>query len=147
MRYNLHHPITPTGSAKSCMLYLQVALYEIFSFGNTPYPLVQQCDMLSYLKSGARLEKSELCPDEMFVISTACSQSSHMPFRYALMKECWCVDLVERPGIEHIRQRLGHLLELFSEVYGYLSVHSDDYLVVSSVRGALNSKTAHEFTQ
>jgi len=87
--------------------------------------------MLSYLKSGARLEKSELCPDEI----------------YALMKECWCVDIVERPGIEHIRQRLGHLLELFSEVYGYLSVHSDDYLVVSSVRGALNSKTAHEFTQ
>ncbi len=49
------------------------------------------------------------------------------------------MNVVKRPSSKYVRQRLGALLELYSEAYGYLSVKSDDYLVLntSNVHGTL----------
>ena len=44
-----------------------VLLFELFSFGDAPYPTVQQADLLAYLTAGNRLSKPELAEDDMSV--------------------------------------------------------------------------------
>jgi hypothetical protein len=44
-----------------------VLLYELFTLGDTPYPTVQQDDLLEYLQTGQRLPQPELlCTIEMY---------------------------------------------------------------------------------
>ncbi|EJW79529.1 TK/KIN6 protein kinase [Wuchereria bancrofti] len=44
-----------------------ILLYEIFSFGEVPYALLQTTEILDFLNSGARLSQPQYCPANMFV--------------------------------------------------------------------------------
>uniref|UniRef100_A0AC34QMY7 Protein kinase domain-containing protein n=1 Tax=Panagrolaimus sp. JU765 TaxID=591449 RepID=A0AC34QMY7_9BILA len=54
-------------TTKSDVWSYGVLLFELFSLGDNPYPSVQPSDMIDHLLQGNRLEKPDLCPDEMQV--------------------------------------------------------------------------------
>ncbi|PAV63945.1 hypothetical protein WR25_18778 [Diploscapter pachys] len=58
-----------------------VLLFEIFSMGDGPYPMIQPLDMIKYLEAGKRLEQPETCPNEI----------------YNIMERCWNADKDARP--------------------------------------------------
>uniref|UniRef100_A0A914QIU3 Protein kinase domain-containing protein n=1 Tax=Panagrolaimus davidi TaxID=227884 RepID=A0A914QIU3_9BILA len=42
-----------------------IVLYEMYSFGETPFAEVENSHLLGYLEAGNRPEKPEICPNEM----------------------------------------------------------------------------------
>ncbi|XP_033101035.1 tyrosine-protein kinase receptor TYRO3-like [Anneissia japonica] len=69
-----------------------VTMWEIFSFGQHPYPGVHNCDLLQYLSNGKRLKKptTNKCPDEM----------------WQLIEDCWRKAPQRRPTFQVLEDRL-----------------------------------------
>ncbi len=66
-------------------------LQELFSFGKDPYHEVgKNNDIVSYVKSGGRLHKPDVCSDEI----------------YELMKKCWSEEATNRPTFLNIVKAL-----------------------------------------
>lgn len=49
----------------TCSWSYGILLYEIFTFGNEPYPLILTDQLPNALKDGYRLEKPDNCSDEV----------------------------------------------------------------------------------
>lgn len=64
----------------------------IFFPGAVPYTKVDNKFILTYLKSGRRLKRPEICTDELFEI----------------MKRCWCQNPDERPSFSELVNLLDH---------------------------------------
>ena len=45
-----------------------VTCWEVFSLGKTPYPSIDNADIVDYIERGIRLKKPSLCPKEMYVV-------------------------------------------------------------------------------
>jgi serine/threonine protein kinase len=45
-----------------------VLVWEIFSFGRSPYHNIAIDDLIMSIAKGNRLSKPEICPDEMFAL-------------------------------------------------------------------------------
>jgi len=83
------------------MLYLNrwafgILLWEILTIGGTPYPTISNHELLGALKSGYRMEKPQMCSDEM----------------YELMRQCWMENPAERPSFTVIREQLERMMLL-----------------------------------
>uniref|UniRef100_A0A1I8EG35 Protein kinase domain-containing protein n=1 Tax=Wuchereria bancrofti TaxID=6293 RepID=A0A1I8EG35_WUCBA len=63
-----------------------ILLYEIFSFGEVPYALLQTTEILDFLNSGARLSQPQYCPANI----------------YTLMLQCWQDESSLRPNFTEI---------------------------------------------
>ncbi len=50
----------------SCSWSFGVLLYELFSYGDVPYAMIDQPAMLDYVNSGQRLPQPEFAGDEMW---------------------------------------------------------------------------------
>ncbi|KAH7699527.1 Protein F09A5.2, partial [Aphelenchoides avenae] len=83
-----------------------VLLYEVFSSGNMPYPVVHPSEMLAHLEEGERLERPEHASDQI----------------YAIMRQCWSVEPAERPSFSQLRNDIQAILEATMPSYGYLQV-------------------------
>ncbi len=64
----------PNTEFHGCVLFVirwsyGVVLYELFTLGGVPFPLLHPADMTKHLNSGHRLEQPEDCPDNMYVFS------------------------------------------------------------------------------
>eukprot|EP01114_Cavostelium_apophysatum_P008625 TRINITY_DN2123_c0_g2_i3.p1 TRINITY_DN2123_c0_g2~~TRINITY_DN2123_c0_g2_i3.p1 ORF type:complete len:685 (-),score=121.16 TRINITY_DN2123_c0_g2_i3:649-2703(-) len=77
-------------SVKSDVWSFGVVLWELFSFGMTPYVEFSNHDAMKYVSEGHRLECPEGCPDQI----------------YLLMLNCWAEDPKDRPSFEEIFQRI-----------------------------------------
>jgi abelson tyrosine-protein kinase 1 len=88
-------------SKSDCWSY-GVLLWELATYGSSPYPGVDLGDVLEQLEGGYRMPKPEGCPDAL----------------YALMKKCWEWDVADRPSFAQIKD----LLETM-----YASVNKDVY--------------------
>ncbi|CAI4226646.1 unnamed protein product [Auanema sp. JU1783] len=97
-------------SSKSDVWAYGVTLFELFSFGDGPYPAIQPLDMIKYLEDGNRLLQPKMCPNEIF----------------ALMELCWSRDKEKRPTFGELRGKVAILLNLEDEHYGYLTVQQED---------------------
>uniref|UniRef100_A0A914VA04 Protein kinase domain-containing protein n=1 Tax=Plectus sambesii TaxID=2011161 RepID=A0A914VA04_9BILA len=93
-------------TTKSDVWSFGVLLYELFSLGDVPYSLIQPTDMIDYLRSGKRLDKSEHCADNV----------------YSIMQECWKEKPAERPSFSDLKMEFGTLLSYATEEYGYLDM-------------------------
>lgn len=83
-----------------------VVLWEIFSFGDSPFPYLVPEVLYQHLQSGNRLEKPEKCSIGA----------------YNLMKKCWDFDRENRPTFEEI---FGILNSLMMEMNGgYVRMNS-----------------------
>eukprot|EP00730_Choanoeca_flexa_P017932 TRINITY_DN8690_c0_g1_i1.p1 TRINITY_DN8690_c0_g1~~TRINITY_DN8690_c0_g1_i1.p1 ORF type:complete len:681 (+),score=184.58 TRINITY_DN8690_c0_g1_i1:120-2162(+) len=78
---------------KSDVWAFGITLWEIATYGSSPYPGVDFTLVLDKLESGYRMPRPQGCPEEV----------------YALMRECWDVDPELRPSFRAIRDRLENM--------------------------------------
>jgi len=71
-----------------------ILLWEILTIGETPYPTISNHELLGALKSGYRMDKPQMCSDEM----------------YELMRQCWKENPTERPSFAVIRKQLERMM-------------------------------------
>lgn len=72
-----------------------VLLWELVTLGGTPYPTVNNRELLRLLKNGYRMEKPDICNNEM----------------YDMMVECWLENPFDRPTFTLIRERLEEMMQ------------------------------------
>ncbi|KAI1727080.1 protein tyrosine kinase domain-containing protein [Ditylenchus destructor] len=107
-------------TTKSDVWCFGILLYEMYSFGATPFEEIQPNLLLAHLEEGNRPEKTEYCPDEI----------------YDIMAKCWYENPEERPSFQELLTLFTVLLERATEGYGYLSLlraNTDHYARLSKV--------------
>jgi len=67
-----------------------VVVWEIFSFGKSPYAAFSNNETIEQIANGFRLPKPELCPDEL----------------YEIVQRCWNMDPDHRPSFVSIAKQL-----------------------------------------
>eukprot|EP01087_Luapelamoeba_hula_P011661 TRINITY_DN3197_c0_g1_i1.p1 TRINITY_DN3197_c0_g1~~TRINITY_DN3197_c0_g1_i1.p1 ORF type:complete len:1320 (-),score=346.70 TRINITY_DN3197_c0_g1_i1:38-3997(-) len=80
-------------SSKSDVWSFGVTLWEIYSFGDTPYENIQNQAIIERIIGGTNLPKPAACPDDV----------------YELMLQCWNMDPAKRPSFKEIFLRLREL--------------------------------------
>ncbi|KAH9381668.1 hypothetical protein HPB48_022906 [Haemaphysalis longicornis] len=63
-----------------------VLLWELMTRGVTPYPEVDNWDIVNFLKHGHRMQQPSFCPDEL----------------YDIMLHCWQEDPKKRPSFANL---------------------------------------------
>ncbi|XP_030074255.1 megakaryocyte-associated tyrosine-protein kinase isoform X2 [Microcaecilia unicolor] len=86
-------------STKSDVWSFGVLLWEIFSYGRTPYPKMSLKEVCEKIENGYRMEAPEHCP----------------PYVYALMNSCWETDPGKRPSFKKLREKLEKELRALQE--------------------------------
>ncbi|XP_065188407.1 tyrosine-protein kinase RYK-like [Sycon ciliatum] len=76
-----------------------VVMWEIFSLGQSPYPGVDNSEMIEYLISGRRMAMPPKCPDDF----------------YNLMLACWTIDKKHRPTFKQLVPMLADYRDVFYE--------------------------------
>ncbi|KAI1728141.1 protein tyrosine kinase domain-containing protein [Ditylenchus destructor] len=107
-------------TSKSDVWCFGILLYEMYSFGATPFEEIQPNLLLAHLEEGNRPEKTEYCPDEI----------------YDIMAKCWYENPEERPSFQELLTLFTVLLERATEGYGYLSLlraNTEHYARLSKV--------------
>lgn len=114
-------------STKSDVWSFGVVLWELITFGETPYPGIHVRDVYSYLKQGMRMEKPEGCTDEF----------------YDIMLSCWNKNPDCRPEFQDLVDKFDNML---SEGIYYLQC-SDPSLDYDTFAQDSGSKTCLEVKQ
>uniref|UniRef100_A0A914PH90 Protein kinase domain-containing protein n=1 Tax=Panagrolaimus davidi TaxID=227884 RepID=A0A914PH90_9BILA len=91
-------------SDKSDVWAFGVLCFEVFSYGEIPYSMIEYPKMLEILKEGTRLEKPKDAPT----------------YLYELMQDCWEEDTDKRPTFKEINRKIKLMLEQESVKYGYV---------------------------
>ncbi|XP_053948851.1 receptor-type tyrosine-protein kinase FLT3 [Anastrepha ludens] len=94
-------------SNKSDVWAYGVVLWEIGTLGASPYPTISNHELIPYLLSGKRLEKPEICTDQV----------------YAMMLQCWDENAEERPNFAELYKALSP-----RATYVDINSLSDDYV-------------------
>ncbi|XP_050328761.1 mast/stem cell growth factor receptor Kit [Bactrocera neohumeralis] len=94
-------------SNKSDVWAYGVVLWEIGTLGASPYPTISNHELIPFLLSGKRLEKPEICTDQV----------------YAIMMQCWDESAENRPTFEELYKALSP-----SAAYVDINSLSDDYV-------------------
>lgn len=125
-------------TSKSDVWSFGVTMWEIYSFGRSPYPRKSQKEVVDQVAKGYRMEQPEECPDvsgRNFQVAPCTYQSHrlffapgpclsdlslntpplHVPFspRQVLYNEfmlkCWHIDPLQRPTFKSLRKQLDKL--------------------------------------
>ncbi|CAH3167662.1 unnamed protein product, partial [Porites lobata] len=84
-----------TFTSQSDVWAFGVLLWELVTLGGTPYPTISNREMLRLLKTGYRMEKPDICDDEI----------------YEIMTHCWIESPDDRPNFTQIRERLEVMMQ------------------------------------
>lgn len=71
-----------------------IFLWELFSYGRTPYPRIPMQTIEAYLNKGNRMNLPEQCPEQIGRV----------------IKSCWRLKPNERPGFAQLKQIFSQLL-------------------------------------
>ncbi|KAG5678000.1 hypothetical protein PVAND_007711 [Polypedilum vanderplanki] len=82
-------------STKSDVWAFGVLLWEIATYGMSPYPAIDLTDVYHRLESGYRMERPQGCPPEV----------------YELMRKCWQWNPADRPTFKSIHHDLEHMFQ------------------------------------
>ncbi|CAF0829358.1 unnamed protein product [Adineta ricciae] len=77
-------------STKSDVWSFSILLWEIATYGASPYPKIELCQVFDHLRSGNRMERPAGCPTDV----------------YNLMQKCWRWNPDERPAFKEIHAEL-----------------------------------------
>lgn len=77
-----------------------VLLWELFSFGRTPYPRVHIDGVVEMIEKGHRMECPDGCPKQV----------------YRVMRDCWDIDPRQRPTFQTIYRKLDEVHQSFVPV-------------------------------
>ncbi|CAH3145354.1 unnamed protein product [Pocillopora meandrina] len=72
-----------------------VLLWELVTLGGTPYPTIDNKELLRMLKDGYRMEQPETCDNEF----------------YEMMMDCWKENPDQRPGFTQLREKLEFMMQ------------------------------------
>lgn len=72
-----------------------VVLWELVTLGGTPYPAMDNRELLGLLKEGYRMEKPDTCNDEI----------------YEMMTDCWKQSPERRPTFTELRESLETMMQ------------------------------------
>uniref|UniRef100_A0A182JDS6 non-specific protein-tyrosine kinase n=1 Tax=Anopheles atroparvus TaxID=41427 RepID=A0A182JDS6_ANOAO len=86
-------------STKSDVWAFGVLLWEIATYGMSPYPGIDLTDVFHKLESGYRMERPPGCPPEV----------------YDLMRKCWQWNAQDRPTFKSIHHDLEHMFQVIRE--------------------------------
>ncbi|KJE96419.1 ephrin type-A receptor 4a [Capsaspora owczarzaki ATCC 30864] len=112
-----------------------VCMWEIMSYGEKPYPQLQNSDVIDHLESGARLQCPDDCPDSL----------------YRVMHDCWAYKPEDRPSFRELYDRMMQVIaEERIEIQGVTTSHlrkstseaemrAQTKRIVESVRGSQSS--------
>ncbi|XP_049313461.1 tyrosine-protein kinase Abl isoform X4 [Bactrocera dorsalis] len=82
-------------STKSDVWAFGVLLWEIATYGASPYPNIDLTDVFHKLEKGYRMERPPGCPPEV----------------YDLMRQCWHWNAADRPTFKSIHHALEHMFQ------------------------------------
>ncbi|XP_044271416.1 mast/stem cell growth factor receptor Kit-like isoform X2 [Tribolium madens] len=118
--------------SKSDVWSFGVVLWEIGTLGAFPYENVQDSMIQHFLQMGRRLERPEICTDEL----------------YSLMKQCWATDPNQRPTFQELVSALDvkakKVYVNFKQLNPYYVFPPSDALVVKEVPITIKKKTLAE---
>ncbi|XP_032232629.2 uncharacterized protein LOC5507990 [Nematostella vectensis] len=98
-----------------------VFLWELVTLGGTPYPTIGNRELLKLLKEGYRMEKPDMCNDDL----------------YTIMLSCWKDKPEDRPTFENLRSTLEDLMMRDNPYFDPSAVdESRDYYNVPSFNSA-----------
>jgi hypothetical protein len=87
-----------------------ILLWELATFGKTPYPGIDLFSVLDKLESGYRMPRPEGCPQDIYALMRACWLSfGLMLFTFDRARGSvigWAQDADDRPTFREIKQRL-----------------------------------------
>lgn len=83
-------------STKSDVWAFGVLLWEIATYGMSPYPGIDLTDVFHKLEKGYRMERPPGCPPEV----------------YDLMRQCWQWNSMDRPTFKSIHHALEHMFQV-----------------------------------
>ena len=81
-----------------------ILCWEVFSYGQTPYPKMVFNEVVLALAQGYRMPRPDDCPSELFVLllfhvhSDFMRTSISLLCRYDVMQQCWQMEREERPS-------------------------------------------------
>ena len=81
-------------SVKSDVWSFSIFLYEVFSYGRTPYPRIPTEHIKDFIYKGNRMKAPEDCPNEI----------------YEIMNKCWTMRPDDRPSFAILRKKLTNIL-------------------------------------
>ncbi|XP_073248537.1 receptor-type tyrosine-protein kinase FLT3-like [Porites lutea] len=84
-----------TFTAQSDVWAFGVVVWEIVTLGGTPYPTIDNRELLRLLKNGYRMEKPDTCNDEL----------------YQMMQDCWQENPENRPDFTTLRESLETMMQ------------------------------------
>lgn len=90
-------------TSKSDVWSFGVVLWEIATIGGSPHPLINHVDLVRLLRTDYRMEKPDLCSDDV----------------YSLMMNCWKQDPDERPSFQELVEDLEKLLLQETEYFEF----------------------------
>ncbi|XP_065681618.1 fibroblast growth factor receptor-like isoform X2 [Hydra vulgaris] len=101
-----------------------VVLFEIVTLGGTPYPSINNRELLALLKSGYRMDRPENCSGLM----------------YDIMLHCWNEDPLKRPTFTEIREHLDAIISQSDSYFNFEIDEKNIYYNVASFN-SLSSET------
>uniref|UniRef100_A0A914PHV3 Protein kinase domain-containing protein n=1 Tax=Panagrolaimus davidi TaxID=227884 RepID=A0A914PHV3_9BILA len=93
-----------------CRWAFGIVLFEMYSFGEAPFAEIENSQILKHLEDGNRLEKPELCPNEI----------------YEIMLKCWNSNPTFRPFFDELITFFTVFLEHSTQNYGYLDLKKSE---------------------
>ena len=78
-------------TSKSDVWSFGVVMWEIYSYGRSPYPRMSQKEVVESVIKGYRMEKPDACPKEVYD---------------EVMTQCWLIDPVKRPTFANLKDLL-----------------------------------------
>ena len=117
-------------TTKSDVWAFGILLWEIATYGMSPYPGVELTDVYQLLESGYRMECPPGCPGRI----------------YDLMRQCWNWEPAERPSFHDIHYAMENMFqessitEGKSKHYGQMFLHDQFHSLFSEVERQLSNK-------
>ncbi|XP_013403024.1 uncharacterized protein LOC106168493 isoform X2 [Lingula anatina] len=103
-------------TTKSDVWSFGIVLWEIVTFGGTPYPGIPNKDLFNLLKEGFRMEKPDNCSQQV----------------YEVMLTCWHPDPQDRPDFTELRANFEAILEDSHPYMDFNLQGNTDYYVQDS---------------
>ncbi|BFZ08768.1 hypothetical protein BsWGS_11806 [Bradybaena similaris] len=94
-------------SSKSDVWAFGILLWELYTFGGTPYPQVTTEQLRELHENGYRMSKPPACPEQL----------------YRIMRACWREDPRQRPSFKQLVQTLDNLIQKIND-REYLELHA-----------------------
>ncbi|XP_065664911.1 receptor tyrosine-protein kinase let-23-like [Hydra vulgaris] len=102
-----------------------IVLFEIVTLGGTPYPTLTNRELLSFLKTGCRMDQPENCSSVV----------------YNIMLNCWNKDPLQRPTFTELRKQLEEIISQGGRYFSFDIDEENPYYNVPSFN-SIQSETA-----